>query len=1042
MQKHPRLTEERIKQFLDRFTTRIYDDAEPLAIHAATKRDIHDQKAAQTARSHRIESGFAWGPPWGSLWLHLTGKVPSRWKGKRVIIEADLGSEATIWRQNEPIWGFDIVHRTYLVTKKAVGGEAIDLWVQAYGGSSPGVRCHGQTSTLPEKPYVIRGANLRVMREPFWHFSLDIQFALNLLKHLPATDPVRSHLLLGLNEAINLIEGYDDNALGERVDRARARLHTALADKTTDHYHRTCVIGHAHLDTVWLWPKSITQHKMAHTSAIQLALLDEYPEYRFAHTQAAQYDWVREQYPKLFRRIKAKVKANRWYPAGSMWIEADTNVTGGESIVRQFLYGKRFFREQFGVDYREAWLPDSFGICASLPQILVKSGIDYFMTQKISWSQFNRFPHHTFWWQGIDGSRIWTHFLPADTYNGSCQPHELRKHLVDYQDHGRSDYSLYLYGEGDGGGGPSAEYLELLRRAETGPCLPRIDRRTPAEFIEEARARSHALCTWNGELYLEYHRGTYTTQANTKRNNRRCEFLLRDLELLASMDPDFPKQYPAELLEALWKVVLLNQFHDILPGTSVRPVYEQVEAEHESVLTQGHALAETLMRNLVPDEVSVPPNSVLLFQFADVSGQGTITPSVERSHNAIQCGDERIPLQHIEAFGSSSTIFSMPSSALNRVALATLCHRTDTPSKTTSWKISTKRLTSDRWDIVFDNHGNISQLTDIKTKAQYIAPNELANVFQLFDDQPLDYSAWDIDAYALETGQSVFKSDRVEIVERGPVRIALEIEKRFGKSRLIQRISLGPTPGIRFDVWVDWRESNKLLKVTFPLNINTTRATFNIQFGYVERETHRNTSWQLGKFEVCGHKWVDLSEGNRGVALLNDCKYGHDIEGHRVRLTLLRSPKAPDPEADMGEHRFTYVLLPHEGSIHDAQISAHAYALNTHTHVVPIKAKTRRRQGENTAKSLQWNNQPFIHCDTDALVIESVKKAEDAEALIVRLYETYNTRGKASLRFRRPIKKAFLCNLMETEEKALPYKGDIVELEYNPFEIITLKLLF
>jgi alpha-mannosidase len=382
---------------------------------------------------------------------------------------------------------------------------------------------HGEAPDLPEKPFKVAGATLDLFDAELWQLYVDCKFYLDLLRTLPDADPARMHLLTGLNDAVNAFDGDRRETIAE----ARKLIKQWAESKRTDDYHVMTPVGHAHLDSAWLWPVSMTKLKMAHTTASQLALMADYPEHVFVHSQASQYEWLEAQHPTLFSAIKAHIKKGQWEPLGSMWVEADTNLAGGEALVRQFLYGKRYFQDKFGIETKDMWLPDVFGYSAATPQILAKCNIDYFLTQKISWNQINKFPHNTFWWQGIDGTRVWTHFPPSDTYTGLCSAKDLRSHLTTHRDAARSDRGLYVFGYGDGGGGPTAEHLEILRRAQTAPNMPRIVRQKAIDFFEDARAESRDLPVWVGELYAEFHRGTYTTKANTKKGNRECERLLR-----------------------------------------------------------------------------------------------------------------------------------------------------------------------------------------------------------------------------------------------------------------------------------------------------------------------------------------------------------------------------------------------------------------------------------------------------------------------------------------------------------------------------------
>lgn len=1036
MLKHPDLTLRRIESFFKmELLPMVIGERSPLAIEFCSV--AHSTQAeAEAGPWETVQSGFRYGPAYRTVWFRVSGAVPKEWKGKAVALIADLGSERTVWRDNSPWWGLDDPHSLLnlhprpesspFVRVEAGKGAMFEAMIQAYT-RNPQARVHGEEPPREELVETVERAELVVLNLELQDLAWDVEFVLDFVKALPSDDPSRAILLRALNDACNQWARRGPEA----APQMRKRLRDALNSLSGEVPHRITAVGHAHLDTAWLWPLEVTRKKMAHTTAIQLNLMERYPEHVFAHSQASQYEWLEQDYPKLFRRVKDAVKKGQWEPVGSMWVEADCNVTGGESLVRQFLYGRRYFREKLGYETQDMWLPDVFGYSAALPQILAGFGIHYFLTQKISWNQTNKFPHNTFLWQGIDGTRIWSHFPPADTYIGDCTPGQILHSVKNHKDHARSDHSLYLFGWGDGGGGPTAKHLEFLRRARQAAALPMIPpQRRSLDFFREARGRSRDLAVWVGELYLEMHRGTLTSQAENKKANRECEFLLRDAEMLACFRDDFPKKYPAKELEEAWKLVLLNQFHDIIPGSSVREVYEDSDRDYAKVREVGARIVQESLKKIASGmDTTGMKRPVAVFQNATMPGLVSLPWNEEDTPNSVVCGDESHPVQVVDDFGERKLIFSTPSTALCSAAVAELSDAA--PAAKYRLKASGRRLENHELSVRFDANGNIMGIESLEDGMEFVERGKLANLFQLFDDHPLFWSAWDIDPFALETGIDLVQSTRFEIVERGPVRCAAIVEREFGKSRIRQKISLGPWPGIRFDTEVDWHESNKMLKVAFPVNINAARATYEIQFGSLERPTHRNTTWDMARFEVCGHKWADLSEGDHGVALLNDCKYGHDIHGNMMRLTLLRSPKAPDPICDMGTHRFTYVLMPHFGPHQYGGVVEAAYSLNAPARTALLKPNS---AGEPGALP------PFLMCEDRNIVIESVKRSEDGRDLIVRLYECHNSRGQAELFCLRQPSAAWLCDLEEKPKQELEVAEGHVAFSYRPFEIITIRL--
>lgn len=1027
MLKHPALTKSRIKQFIEfDLEENLLRDRVPLDIEFCPVAHPTENEARQAGPWKPVKAGHRYGPAYREVWFKLSGKVPAEWKGREVGLIAEVGGERTAWAKNSPTRGIDEPHSVYHLLNSAAGNEKIDVCIQVYTGNP---QCRVHRKELPREDLVaeVKNADLVVVDRALTGLYYDCLFAYDLMDGLDETDPAWATILRALNDCCNAFRADRP----ESIERCRKTIRDALGSLNGELKHTLIPVGHAHLDTAWLWPLRITRLKMAHTTATQLHLMERYPEYVFVHSQASQYEWLEKQYPTLWKRLKAAIEKGQWEPVGSMWVEADCNLTGSESLVRQFLYGRRYFQKHFGVTTEDMWLPDVFGYSAALPQILQKFGIRFFLTQKISWNQFNKFPHHTFWWQGIDGTKIWSHFPPADTYIGTCEPKQMLHAVKNFKDQARSDYSLYVFGWGDGGGGPTEKHLEFLKRARLAPNLPEVDfGKRAIDFFREARAKSRDLMTWSGELYFELHRGTYTSQAANKRSNRETEFLMRDAELLACFRSDFPSKYPAKELEEAWKLVLLNQFHDIIPGSSVREVYEDSDIDYAKVREIGERIVtESLAKIGDALDTSEMKQPVALFQNSTLATQGEIPWTEAEAPASLVCGETSVPVQIVEAFGDRQLIFETPQEALGAVAVGDLSSTAATARP--RLRSGNRRLENGEFSVRFDQHGNITSITSLDDRpVEFVEPGKLANMFQLFEDKPLFWSAWDLDAFAYETKQDLVKSESFEIVERGPVRVAAEIVKKFGSSTIRQRISLGPTPGIRFDTEIDWHEEDKLLKVAFPVNVNSTKATYEIQFGHVERPTHMNTSWDMARFEVCAQKWADLSEGGYGVALLNDGKYGYDIHGNVMRLSLLRAPKAPDPICDMGVHRFTYVLLPHFDQVQHSDVVAAAYALNAplrHAHLTPGPGQ----DGELPR---------LISIDTRNLVVESVKKAEDSNRIIVRLYECHNTRGSAELFCARPVKTAWLTDLNERPIKELELNDGLVAVDFKPFEIITLML--
>lgn len=1034
MLKHSDLTRRRIEQFLKyELEPKVVTAEEPLRVFYCGEPYRNQEEAAQGAYVE-VDPGFRFGPAYATVWFKIAGTVPNGFEGKEIGLMAEVGGERTIWIDGKPWIGVDVEHEVVplwahglqgVVATPLKPGQKVEFHIQSYT-RNPQVSVHREGPPREDLVETVKFAKLVAVDIEWKALAYDYAFALDLLSAWEESSPHFHTLLRALNDVCNLHASEGRTALAAM----RKRIRDAITSTDWETAHSVFPLGHAHLDTAWLWPLEITRKKMAHTTANQLRLMERYPEYVYVHSQASQYEWLEKEYPALFQEVREAVQRGQWEPVGSMWVEADCNLTGGESLVRQFLYGRKYFRERLGMETHDMFLPDVFGYSAALPQILDQFHIKYFLTQKISWNQVNKFPHNTFWWQGIDGTRVWSHFPPADTYIGDCTPKQILESVRKHKDHARSDQSLYLFGWGDGGGGPTERHIEFLRRAKVASGLPEIQfGKRAIDFYREARSKSRDLPVWAGELYLEIHRGTFTSQANNKLNNRECEFLMRDAEWLACFAPEIP--YPASELESAWKLVLLNQFHDIIPGSSVREVYEDSDRDYAKVRNIGENIVFQSLREIANRfDTSGMARPCALFHNSTVVSQASLQWPQGAAPQSLVTEDDVYPVQLVEEFGERKIIFQTPHAALGAVCVGDLTDQ-QTPSRH-RLKASNRRLENAELSIRFDANGNITSIQSLEDGSEFIKPGSLANVFQLLDDKPLFWSAWDVDVYAFETAQDLLKSESFEVVERGPVRVAVEVVRKFSKSTIRQRISLGPTPGIRFDTEVDWHEEDKFLKVAFPLNLNVSSAACEIQFGHVERATHKNTSWDLARFEVPAQKWVDLSEADHGVALINVGKYGHDFDGSVVRLSLLRSPKAPDPLCDMGTHRFTYVLLPHFGGLNHGGVVHASYAVNSPVRVLPLEP----------TGGYRGSIPPFISCDDRNLVIETIKRAEDGEGMIVRLYECHNARGRAELYCAHPPSSASLCDLEENEIEELEIIDGAVAFRYEPFKILTFRLRF
>ena len=927
--------------------------------------------------------GDRWGPPWSTTWFHVRGRVPVAWTGMSVVAVFDLGfqghtgftCEALAWRDGKPWRGVDPNHRWL-----PVGSSEVDFYLEASAIPTAVVAGPAEAPSMialrnsKDPVFVFRQAELRIQDPSARKQALDFKVLYELALALPEGDR-RTEIL----EALNRFASSKDP---EDVKGVLSRPSTAS--------HHITAVGHAHIDTAWLWPLRETRRKCARTFSTALALMDEYPDYRFACSQPAQYAWMKESYPTIYDGIRQKVAAGQWEPVGSMWIEADCNLPSGEALVRQFVHGKRFFMGEFGVDTRDLWLPDVFGYPASLPQLIAESGGEFFLTQKLSWNDTNKPAHHTFMWEGIDGTAIFTHFPPADTYNGDFTAGEIVRSAADFKDKESSSRSLYLYGWGDGGGGPEPDMIESAHRLGSIDGAPQVELGRAADFFVHAKQDAHNLTKWVGELYFELHRGTYTSQARTKRLNRRAEQALREAEIWSAA---VGEGYPADLLDSTWKRLLINQFHDILPGSSIDWVYEDAERELEAVIEVAGRITTSAQSSLAGSG-----DNLMVFN---------VNSHARREVVEI---DERPVLVSAPACGWAST--------------------TDlAPTHLEPVSVSGRVMENGLLRVMWDERGLLTSIWDKEMGREVLSAGAPGNALLLHDDNPKNWDAWDVDADYRKSFVQLAELARANVEMEGPLRAAVRFTRNFGSSKLEQRMVLDAGSRVlRFETEVDWYEEHKFLKVAFPVSVRSSRATYEIQFGHVERSTHTNTSWDQARFEVCAHRWADLGEPGYGVALLNDCKYGYDIQGSVMRLSLLRAPTHPDPAADRGKHGFTYALMPHPGDFRDAGVIAAAEDLNNPLRVVRggISAGERRS---------------LIEVDTQQVVVEAIKLAEDSDAVVIRLYEAWGGRCRARVRTSLPVSRAFLCDLLERNREEIEARDGQLELDLTPFKIMTLKLI-
>ncbi|MFI9295558.1 alpha-mannosidase [Streptomyces gardneri] len=996
------LVESRLKRVLEeRIRPAVYPESVPLAVGIWTAPDEPVPVAEGLAAPRTpIAVGTEWGAPWGTSWLTVSGTVPPEWAGRTVEALIDLGFDANmpgfqceglVYRPDgTPVKGLNPRNQWVRIAAPAVGGEQVLLHVEA--ASNPVVLDYhpflptelGEKETAGDKPqYRLERMELAVFDETVWQLVVDLEVLGELMAELPVEGARRWEILRAVERALDTVDLQDVNGTAAK---ARSELVGVLASPAEPSAHLISAVGHAHIDSAWLWPLRETVRKVARTTANMTALLEDEPEFVYTMSQAQQYAWIKEHRPEVYARVKKAVAEGRFVPAGGMWVESDTNMPSSEAMARQFVHGKRFFLDEFGVENEEAWLPDTFGFAGGLPQIIKAAGSKWLLTQKISWSQINSFPHHTFLWEGIDGTRIFTHFPPVDTYNCSMQGREIAHAVRNFKDKGRARHSIAPTGWGDGGGGTTREMVAKAARLRDLEGSARVTWERPAEFFAKAEAEYPDPPVWVGELYLELHRATLTSQARTKQGNRASENLLREAELWsAAAAVRLGTPYPYQELDRIWKTVLLHQFHDILPGSSIAWVHREAERTYAAVAEELNGIIDRAQRALAG------------------TGEGTVV------FNAAPHARGGVPA----------------GGAAPEAGAGAGCTVTDRPG-------GGYVLDNGLLRVAVDGRGLAVSVLDLRSGRETLAPGRAANLLQIHPDFPNMWDAWDVDSFYRNTVTDLTDADAVEIATDTPHLVTVRVTRSFGSSRAVQTLSLAAGEA-RLDLGteVDWHETEKFLKASYPLDLRTDSYASETQFGHLNRPTHTNTSWEAAKFEACNHRFVHLEEPGWGVALVTASTYGHDVtravrpeDGGTtttVRVSLLRAPRFPDPHTDQGLHRFRHALVP-GADIGDAVREGYR-----------INLPERRITGTADVT-------PLVTLDDDAVVVSAVKLADDESGdVVVRLYEARGGRAHTRLTPTFAHGPVRTCDLLERPVGDVEPVDGRVELHLRPFQLLTLR---
>lgn len=958
------------------------------------------------------------------LWLDKTIALPEVKEGCKVVGLFDFGKagsdgfESMLYVDEQPYQGVDKNHKE--VDFSGFEGKDVRLTFMLWTGLA---------YTGPQNAYYyqFKQADIAYLHEKADELYFYGNAIFESLKAMDKSAEQYHNLMTALDRALHVID-WDGEDFYATVEEAHAILMRELG-KLEKHSDITVnVMGHTHIDVAWLWRLKHTKEKAQRSFSTVLRLMEQYPEYIFQQAQPQLYQYMKDNCPEIYAKIKERVVEGRWEADGGMWVEADCNISSGEALARQFLHGTRFFEREFGKKCTYLWLPDVFGYSWALPQILKQCEIDTFMTTKISWNQYNHMPHDLFTWRGMDGTEMLTYFITAPlpgfwdgfgTYNGNTYPQTVMGTWEQFQDKDLSRDVLISYGHGDGGGGPTREMLEYVRVIDRLPGLPNVKQCKGGDFFkrihESVENTDRYVHVWDGELYLEAHRGTYTTQGYNKKMNRYLENKLAQVEWLSSLAYLQKGVYEQDRLHEAWECVLLHQFHDIIPGSSITEVYDDsrvnyAKAEKTTDVAKVSALnvlceKENHVYSIYSSNSFGGKELVLIPEHA----AGVFTDEAGRILDAQKCDDGYEVLVDVKPFAVVQVSFTPAEGLELAIPFSVEHHSLETPYYSIAW----------------NDEGHLIKIYDKEADRHVLREGQEGNVLEIFEDKPYDSDAWNVEIYAYEKMNQINATKPAELVECGPLKAVVRFYYQYHLSSFSQdMIVYRDSKRIDFKTHADWHETHKLLKVAFHTDIRATKATYDIQYGHLERPTHWNNSWDWAKFEVCAHKWADFSEHGYGVSLLNDCKYGYSIKDNVMRLSLLRSPKAPDAQADMGEHDFVYSLYPHMGSVTEGGTIEEANKLNLPAQVLEGVFADKRN---------------IINLSSSCVQIDAVKKAEDEECLVIRMHECRGGSAKVQFSSDYAIQKIVPCNILE-HDCGEAVSGSQMDLSFKPFEIKSFKL--
>lgn len=952
-------------------------------------------------------------------------QLDESYAGQTSVLLLKVGGEGCISMNGKHYNGLDFNRNMVMLSGCAKGGEVYELEVESY--------CKDlilDSEHVFKSDVAITQSEIAAINRPVWDYYFEIKTGFEFIEGC-TEEYTRQRTLHVLYDSLLKLDYSDDKALQVSLTEAMDYYLKAIGEyKDLKMPVEMLFAGHSHIDVAWHWPLKETVRKVSRTFSSMLRLMEQYEDFKFCQSMPVLYEMAKKYDPDVYEQIKKRVDEGRWETLGSMYVEPDCNLISGESFVRQIMYGKKFYREELDSDSAICFLPDVFGYSSAMPQILKKAGTDYFFTTKLTWNETNEFPYSVFRWRGLDGTEILSGMMSMCTerglglYNGDLSASGVRLSMDHFKNKGSGEPLLYLYGHGDGGGGVTKEMLEAVTRLEKVPMTPKVKIGTVKQYFEELDQEKN-YPVWAGELYFEKHRGTYTTAAQNKKNNRKSEFLFRNAEVLSVFQYLEHGNFQAADLEEGWKLILLNQFHDILPGTCIGEVYEECDREYEEIFRIGN---ESIQRNMEAMTVA-DTNGITVYnslswnrsQVVSVDGHGM---------NGVRDQAGNIPKQFKKA--DETILFlaeDVPAMGYRTYVRTKETYEIDETGEV-SCEIGEKETeVSNQWlDIRIDEDGTLASVYDKRACRQILKSGQCGNRLKLLEDIPVEWgSAWETTEKRNDKPSLTFHTLGRKVTEHNHLYTIVSTESEVHHSKVKQDIIVyHHEPLIEFRTEVDWDEKHKILRVEFPVDVQALNARYDVAFGNAEHPNHATTSYDEARFEVCGHKWGDVSDGGYGVSLLNDCKYGYSIQNSDMELSLLRSADHPSDTCDKGIHRFSYWIYPHAGSVRDGKVAQTGYEVN-----VPLLVT------EGTRKMKEGS---YLYTDCDNIIIDTVKKAENGDDIIIRMFETYGTVSEGKLCFGFPAAGCTETDLLEQFIAEVPVMGTSISFKINPYEIKTYRV--